>query len=239
LTPPLVLEVAKRGTGATMMLLRYEFGFTWHHQYGDTGTALHHAAAAGNLEVLDLLSAYPEESSIDLGSVSTGKTALHSAASSGQTEACTRLIGAGADVNRADKQGKTPLHLACAQQHVLVAQKLLHCGATPDVVDIQGRAPWSSAIDACNFDILRIVYTRSTTTYSSPAQYATGSKLLDDSQTLAVLSVLETLGEPLAIVTTVGVDLATIAERKEKPLSAAFIRDRVQHTAPVPVPFRR
>jgi ankyrin repeat protein len=72
---------------------------------------------------------------------STGRTALHAAASSGCLE-CMGLILAATDdklVDIADHQAQTPLHLAAAAGHTTAVQYLLHRGASAKTVDREAR----------------------------------------------------------------------------------------------------
>ena len=67
-----------------------------------------------------------------------GQTALHSAASSGKTEAIELLLRGGAKINRKDSAGKTPLIIAAERNHLGAVLKLVDRGADANAKDAQG-----------------------------------------------------------------------------------------------------
>lgn len=69
-----------------------------------------------------------------------------SAGGLGDTEALTRLIATGAEVDAPDYDGRTALHLAAAEGRVDAARLLLKKGARVDVVDRWGGSPLHDAV---------------------------------------------------------------------------------------------
>jgi hypothetical protein len=242
LSPPLELAVARTGCPAEMLLLRHEFGFDWGRSYGDVGCCLHAAAAAGNMAVLELLVAYcPDEIPVETPTATTARTALHVAAGCGRADAVCMLIDvAGADVHARDKSGDTSLHVACRGQHGGAAAALLERGADRAAMNRRGHAPWTAAVEACDLDLLRSVYTPASgpTAYLTAAQHAAGSAVLNDQQTMEVLRVLHALGEQLGTTSVTGVDVYHLALRKGKPMAADFVASVVPPVQVVPLPFR-
>jgi len=66
---------------------------------------------------------------------------LRDAAGGGNVGEIERLIAAGADVHRADKDGDTALHAASRNGHVDAARVLLEAGAKTDVRNKWGKRP--------------------------------------------------------------------------------------------------
>ena len=242
LTPALAIAVARVGTAAELLMLRYEFGFDWWAPYADAGTCLHAAAGAGNDEVLELLLSYvPDETRADAPSSVTGRTPLHFAAAGGHVSALTTLVdGAGAGVDARDKSGDTALHHACRSQQRLAVLALLERGADKTAVNRRGHAPWVAAVEACDLELVQLVYAplAGAAVYLTGAQFAVSSTILSDLQTSEILRVLHGLGEPLDVTSVTGVDLYHLALRKDKPVTADFIATVVRPAAVVPLPFR-
>jgi ankyrin repeat protein len=103
-------------------------------------TALHLAAAGGDVATLEALLAAP---AADLGARSIdGATPLHFAALAGHAHAVARLARApGADLDAADRRGRTALHLAAALGHSAVVDQLWARGARVDPADSFGWRP--------------------------------------------------------------------------------------------------
>lgn len=81
-------------------------------------TCLHHAAVAGDAEViLILLSAKGQGQSLAKVADDAGRTPLHWAAGNGFFEACRVLVEkGGAKGGVADREGWTPLHRCCQEK---------------------------------------------------------------------------------------------------------------------------
>jgi ankyrin repeat protein len=105
---------------------------------GDGRTALHQAAANGNLVVLKaLLSHGAHINSLN----STGETPLHFAARFGQLAVLKTLIRNGAKLNEKSKFTLvTPLLAAAENGHEVIIRELLDAGAKKDAKDIFGKS---------------------------------------------------------------------------------------------------
>ena len=73
-------------------------------------------------------------------------SALCAAAREGDGAEVSRLLQAGADVDRVDDNGRTPLHDACVNGHADVVSLLLDAGAEVDPADNQ---KWTPLYYAC------------------------------------------------------------------------------------------
>jgi ankyrin repeat protein len=100
---------------------------------GQGQTALHHAAAAGHLEILRAVLRAGRDRARVNGRNRAGERPLHAAARAGHAEVVRDLLGAGARVRGRDGEGDTALTLAAAGGHAEVVRDLLAAGA--DVVD--------------------------------------------------------------------------------------------------------
>src|SRR5207344_1602807 len=80
-------------------------------------------------------------------------TPLLYAARDGRLDAAKILVGAGADIERADANGITPLLMAVANNHMDVARFLVERGAKVNVTDWYGRTPLWAAVETRNMDV--------------------------------------------------------------------------------------
>lgn len=93
-------------------------------------SALHYAAALGEIELLELLmQAGVEVNRRD----QIGRTALHEAANCNCLNVMCLLIQSGAELDCMDYQGWTPLCLAVMRNHFVITEYLLRQGADPKV----------------------------------------------------------------------------------------------------------
>ncbi len=117
-------------------------------------TPLHHAAAAGNAELVTFLL----DQGAELNAVSGwGRTPLHDAVLFGTPATVEALLARGAKVNTATETGQTPLHSAAAyKDHAAVEQLLAH-GAAPNPRDEQGQTPLSIAIRNGSEEIVKLL----------------------------------------------------------------------------------
>ena len=106
-------------------------------------TALHVAAARGDVDILQML--LDQRLSVTGGG---SWTPLHEAALNGNYEAARLLLRAGAPVNaREASNGGTPLHVAAFNGHLKVVQLLLASGAKVNARDRDGWTALSQARD--------------------------------------------------------------------------------------------
>jgi cytohesin len=108
-------------------------------------TALHWAAASGNVEAVRFLLATPVEAD-PRAARNNNFTPLHSAALQGHAAVCEMLIGAGAEVNvQTDPQGYAPLHSAAFAGHIEAIRVLLAHGANRGLVNYRNERPAETA----------------------------------------------------------------------------------------------
>jgi ankyrin repeat protein len=93
-----------------------------------------------------------------------GQTILHLMAAFGSA-AGIKLIGGGfsADPNRIDRLGNTPLHYAARRGHADAVQELLALGADPKIRNAVGMTPKSSAENAGNSSVSKLLIRHSAT----------------------------------------------------------------------------
>ncbi len=108
-------------------------------------TALHWAAASGNVEVVRNLLASPVGAD-PCAARNNNFTPLHSAAMQGHAAVCEILIGAGAKVNvQTVPQGYAPLHSAAFAGHIAAIRTLLAHGADRGLINYRGERPADTA----------------------------------------------------------------------------------------------
>lgn len=93
-------------------------------------TALHLAAQAGHMGMVDLL--LDRGADIE-GANSAGSTPLHRAAWAGRAQAVMRLVDRGARVDPTDTQGRTPLRVAVEHREWSTVRFLIALGARADL----------------------------------------------------------------------------------------------------------
>ncbi len=71
---------------------------------------------------------------------SSGWTALHFAAQSGNFELCDALIKRGADVNALNKRQFSPLHIACLIGKIEIVKKLIESGS---LINAKNDSEWT------------------------------------------------------------------------------------------------
>jgi ankyrin repeat protein len=86
---------------------------------------------------------------------SSGRTALHYAASSGRHELAGTLLAQGADIAAQDRWQATPLHRAL--WHVEVARLLVDAGAPLETADARGATPLLVASGSADAEVLRLL----------------------------------------------------------------------------------
>jgi uncharacterized protein len=108
-------------------------------------TALHWAAASGNVEAVRILLASPVGADPRAARINNF-TPLHSAAMQGHAAVCEILIGAGAEVNvQTVPQGYAPLHSAAFAGHIAAIRILLDQGADCGLINYRGERPADTA----------------------------------------------------------------------------------------------
>lgn len=114
-------------------------------------TALHHAAAAGHLEALQLLLELTPEPAEALLADEAGRTPLALAALAGSARCVRALLRTeigGMTVGIEDDAGASPLHLAAGGCFSEVVAALLEAGADANAKDASGRTPLICAAGA-------------------------------------------------------------------------------------------
>jgi hemoglobin len=122
-------------------------------------TLLHEAAAAGDLESVELLMGLGVDVDVpDRG----GHTPLYGAANEGGSVAVVQaLVRAGADVNACGGVKRcTPLHMAARRGFVAIAEALLACGADIGARDSLGVTPLGRALNCRKSEIAAFLRTR-------------------------------------------------------------------------------
>lgn len=121
-------------------------------------TMLHHAAFAGNSQIVQaLLDAIPMQS-VKVDAVDReGWTPLHCSASVGHVEATRILLTHGANVNAHDACRRTPLHLAALNNHTDMAEVLVRHGALRTSKNVAGMTPMESAAAAGHTELSQML----------------------------------------------------------------------------------
>jgi ankyrin repeat protein len=141
-TPRLIKDRA--GAGATRESPEQYFFASIRHYMYEGDTALHIAAAAHQVHVIEKLIALGADAH---ARNRRGATPLHYAADGGPGEAAAQratvglLVGAGADPNALDKSGVTPLHRAVRKRCAAAVMALIECGADPNAANKSGSTP--------------------------------------------------------------------------------------------------
>ncbi len=120
-------------------------------------TALHWAAASGNVEAVQFLLG-PLVGADPSAARNNNFTPLHSAAMQGHAAVCEVLIGAGADVNvQTNPQGYAPLHSAAFGGHVEAIRVLLAHGADRTLVNYRSERPADTARRTGQAEAIRVL----------------------------------------------------------------------------------
>ena len=149
-------------------------------------SALHEAALAGHVEIMDaLLAARADADARD----AKGRSPLHEAASGGHLDAVERLVEH-VDVLALDADGRNALHLAGmgASASAALVARLLELGVDADLADSEGRRPVDHAASAGRWALVAAL---------DPAHPLPASVLGGDSEQPADRPPLEVLREQL------------------------------------------
>ena len=123
----------------------------------DELTALHLAAASGELEAVEYLLS-PAVGADARAARINNFTPLHSAAMRGHAAVCEVLLRAGAGVNvQTDPQGYAPLHSAAFAGHVEAIRVLLAHGADRTLVNYRGERPADTARRTGQSEAVRVL----------------------------------------------------------------------------------
>jgi len=101
-------------------------------------TVMHHAAAMGQVQMLDFL--LYAGAAVDAAN-DAGRTALHLFAGRGSYEACRLLVERGAAVDARDGKGNTALHVAAERGDFELCEYFLFLGASAVRTNADGRTP--------------------------------------------------------------------------------------------------
>jgi ankyrin repeat protein len=126
--PSIVSAVLQRDAAVVRQLLKA--GADVNGARGDGLTALHAAAAEGDVPIAQML--IVAGANITAATALTGSTPLHLAAKHGRAAVVELLLKSGADPNRPDTLGTTPLMLAAASGNADAVTALLDAGADPN-----------------------------------------------------------------------------------------------------------
>ncbi|MGL9717357.1 MAG: ankyrin repeat domain-containing protein [Wolbachia sp.] len=122
----------KRGIDEAINFLR----LIWAIKNGDTGQVLRRLINDANVKGVQ------------------GKTALHYAVISNNTDMVSLLLEARANVNAKDNQGETALHYAASSNNIDMVSLLLEAGANINARDGQGKTALHCAVISNNTDIV-------------------------------------------------------------------------------------
>lgn len=133
-------------------------------------TLLHHAAAAGSLEVVELLlNNGADPNLLDRGRHTPLYSAANGCASPAGPAIVQVLVKAGADVNACGGATRsTPLHMAARRGHTEIARTLVELGADPNARDTKHATPLQRAINCRKKDVADLLRQRSLTASRIP-----------------------------------------------------------------------
>ncbi len=173
-------------------------------------TLLHHAAAFGTREILELLLKAGADVNARNG---RGSTPLHWAVSD---EGKTRLLlEKGAVINSQTDSGRTPLYLAASQSdHDSVLRLLLDKDADPNLTTLNGRTPLMAAAGAGELSMVKMLLEHKA---NPKAAMGTGSTALFDAARSRNLALVRLLLDA-------GADVNTATKRRETVLGVAAMQ---------------
>jgi cytohesin len=157
--PEAVKKAATTGDVAALWQLVVAHGGPAVRLDGDPAelTALHCAAASGNVEAVRFLLA-PPVGADPRAARNNNFTPLHAAAMQGHAAVCEVLLAAGAGVNvQTDPQGYAPLHSAAFAGHVEAIRVLLAHEANRELVNYRGERPADTARRTGQTEAVRVL----------------------------------------------------------------------------------
>ncbi|XP_029921921.1 ankycorbin isoform X2 [Myripristis murdjan] len=138
-----------------MKSLKAKFRKTDTHEWNKNDERLLAAVEHGEVEKVASLLAKKGASAVKLDS--DGKSALHVAASRGQTDCLCVILAHGADLSVTDAAGFTALHLAAKNNHLECSKKLIQSKCTVDAVDGSGKTALHHAAVSGNIQIVQLL----------------------------------------------------------------------------------
>ncbi|XP_078144464.1 ankycorbin isoform X4 [Centroberyx gerrardi] len=138
-----------------MKSLKAKFRKTDAHEWNKNDERLLAAVEHGEVEKVASLLAKKGASAVKLDS--EGKSALHVAATRGQTDCLSVIMAHGADLSVTDAAGFTALHLAAKNNHVECSKKLIQSKCAVDAVDSSGKTALHHAAVSGNIQTVQLL----------------------------------------------------------------------------------
>ncbi|XP_030625502.1 ankycorbin [Chanos chanos] len=138
-----------------MKSLKAKFRKTDAHEWSKNDERLLGAVEHGEVDKVASLLGKKGASATKLDS--EGKSALHVAATRGQTECLATILAHGADLSVVDASGFSALHLAAKNNHQECAKKLIQSKCLVDAVDGSGKTPLHHAAISGNNIIVQLL----------------------------------------------------------------------------------
>ncbi|KAK8121598.1 hypothetical protein PG984_010268 [Apiospora sp. TS-2023a] len=149
---PLHVAVQFGKAGFVRSLIDQGLELDYYQKDEDGQTALHYAAANGNLEVIELLLPHYETDKY-MGDLD-GDWPIHEAAKYGYIECVKALVRFDhVSPQRCNNEGETPLHLAAIEEEKLIVEHLLTVGADVNATCCFGDTPLFEAINNHHYDV--------------------------------------------------------------------------------------
>jgi ankyrin repeat protein len=184
---PLLWAVDKQDINSLRVLLKYKraSNINLNHQDLRGMTALHRAAAYGNLRFMQMLREAGARLSVR---DSRGWSALHMAAYYNRPEVIEFIVHQGFSIDEPNKDGWTALHLSALMGHQdLVKSLTKQLNANPMACSVWGQTPLHVAVEAEKEDIARILIEEG----ASPDVRDNFGKLPEDEATQDMLFILK------------------------------------------------
>ncbi|KAK2888376.1 ankycorbin isoform X2 [Channa argus] len=138
-----------------MKSLKAKFRKTDVNEWNKNDERLLAAVEHGEVEKVAALLAKKGASAVKLDS--EGKSALHVAASRGQTDCLSVILAHGADQSITDAAGFNPLHLAAKNNHTECCKKLIQCKCPIDAIDSSGKTALHHAAASGNIRTIQLL----------------------------------------------------------------------------------
>lgn len=138
-----------------MKSLKAKFRKTDTHEWNKNDERLLAAVEHGEADKVASLLAKKGANAVKLDS--EGRSALHVAATRGQTECLTVILAHGADLSVTDGSGFYPLHLAAKNNHLECCRKLIQSKCPIDALDSSGKTALHHAAASGNIQIVQLL----------------------------------------------------------------------------------